>query len=141
MSISPRARLARKAVFALCFGLCGAGIGLMAEWPSSFGLRMVALGLMMLAVVLSRSRWAHPGAAPRVGVRVGPRTGWPGPWWWFAGVVLVVGALVSYVLMFVSQAHGGYVVWPLFAFAGFILAGATVWGILVNKLVRRWWGG
>ena len=128
----------------LAMGLFALGLFLQFERPSSLAARAVGFALMAAAAAVARSRATHAdrskqrnrrSSADSIGTLLGP----PGWGLWTAGAALAAGALVSYSLMIESQAHGGRTVWPVYAFAGFVLAGAAVWSILGTKLMR-WWG-
>lgn len=144
MSRPGERRIRRRVAAVLFFSVCGIGIFVMVKDSSGLGARTAALVAIAAAFAIARAvvggsqrlpDGGDPGIAPR------PCTGWPGWRLWVAAAVLALGAVASFGLMLVSQAHGGRMVWPLFAFVGFILAGAAVSSTLVFKLLRRWLGG
>lgn len=144
MTVSPRARLIRRVVIALAIAMFVMAGAIMAEMPNNFPAQGLAMALLLAGVALARSRAAHPELPPgwmggEAQAEADRKLNRPGCALWIACVVSSAGALVSFWLMLVSQAHGGHVVWPLYSFVAYVIVGAGVSGALVAKLVRLWW--
>jgi hypothetical protein len=54
---------------------------------------------------------------------------------WFVGAALLVLAGVSFWLLYLDALHDYHTVWPVYMFAGVMLADAGVWSYILTKLV------
>ena len=137
VTIPPKVRRRRYAMRALALVLLvSAGFALVLR-SDSFGIRMLALGAIVVGVQLvkysddyvrrSQGRTGDGWSPARGDRRVGPLA-------WTLVVASLVACGVFYFAMYVDALHGGKQGWPVIAFAGAGVALTFTSGYIVVKL-------
>ena len=54
---------------------------------------------------------------------------------WLVGGSLLVLAGVAFWLLYLDALHGYHTLWPVYTFAGVMVAGTVAWAYIVMKLV------
>lgn len=97
----------------------------------SLTIRSLAAAALIASAYLVRMSKVHTAArSARVDFTASER---PGPMIWFVGIALLVLAGASYLLIL----SGGHTAWPVYVFAGVVIACAGAWGYIVTKLIWR----
>jgi hypothetical protein len=97
----------------------------------NFPIRAVAMLAVLASVhLVRRSHASVRHGVPETNGGVGRQAKGPGRALWIVSAALAVLLGVSLFLMYLSEANGGHVVWPVYLFAGVGLLGAVVWSYL-----------
>jgi drug/metabolite transporter (DMT)-like permease len=116
-------------LLAVLLGLLG--VVLFVLESHNFVIRSFGLLAILASVQLVRVSRALTPSYGRLDL---PGSNRPGRIMWFVGIGLLPLAVFSFWLLHIDALHGGHAVWPVFVFAGVVLAGAGVWGYIIAKL-------
>ena len=116
------------AVLLLLLGGVAVAVG-----SQSFMIRSLGLSAVIVSLYLVRISNVHTRSV--LVATNDPATNRPGYLTWIFGFGLLLLLGISYLLMYIDAFHGGQAVWPLYLFAGVVIASAGVWGYIASKFV------
>lgn len=104
--------------------------------PHNYVIRSLGLLAILGGVPLVRTSRVHardPVPADGQWIDVTASKG-PSRTTWSIGIALLVLAGISLLLLYLDGLHGGHSEWPVYLFAGVVLACAGVWSAILAKL-------
>lgn len=131
MAISPGTLRKRYALRALAILLALSGAVIFVLGSHDFTMTSVALLALLASVQVGRMSRAGSPSFGRLGLAGSNRLG---RITWFVGFGLLLLAGLSYWLLDIDALHGGRAAWPVYLFAGVVLACAGVWGYIGSRL-------